>query len=196
MAAGGLDYSIRKKLDTRYLRDMAQLADRVRQLEPLRDEKARANKNKRIAFVEYTEDIQESYDEPIKFDESEIDLAELKQGPPYSCKLLVPSNGKNSVETEKNDRFPKKTYTFDVTKCDEIFDWLVMDGQILVPPGAKVPPLEQRKKRGFCKYHNFLGHKTSHCFLFRDLVQTAIQEGRLKFGEKPKNQMKIDADPL
>jgi hypothetical protein len=29
MAAGGLDYSIRKKLDTQYLRDMAQLADRV-----------------------------------------------------------------------------------------------------------------------------------------------------------------------
>lgn len=29
MAVGGLDYSIRKKLDTQYLRNMAQLADRV-----------------------------------------------------------------------------------------------------------------------------------------------------------------------
>jgi len=29
MAAGGLDYSIRKKLDTQHLRHMAQLADRV-----------------------------------------------------------------------------------------------------------------------------------------------------------------------
>ena len=29
MAAGGLDYSIRKKLDTQHLRDMAELADRV-----------------------------------------------------------------------------------------------------------------------------------------------------------------------
>lgn len=36
MAAGGLDYSIRKKLDTQYLRDMAQLADRVRQVESLK----------------------------------------------------------------------------------------------------------------------------------------------------------------
>ena len=35
MAAGGLDYSIRKKLDTQYLRDMTQLADRVRQVERL-----------------------------------------------------------------------------------------------------------------------------------------------------------------
>ena len=29
IAAGGLDYSIRKKLGTQYLRDMAQLGDRV-----------------------------------------------------------------------------------------------------------------------------------------------------------------------
>jgi len=29
MAAGGLDYSIRKKLDTQHLRDMTQLAVRV-----------------------------------------------------------------------------------------------------------------------------------------------------------------------
>jgi len=29
MAAGGLDYSVRKKLDTQYLWDMVQLADRV-----------------------------------------------------------------------------------------------------------------------------------------------------------------------
>lgn len=33
-------------------------------------------------------------------------------------------------------------------------------------------------------------------FSFRDLVQNVIQEGRLKFGEKPKSQMKIDSDPL
>jgi hypothetical protein len=109
---------------------------------------------------------------------------------------LAPSNGKNPVEPEKDDRFPKKTYTFDVTKCDEIFNLLVKDGQMIVPLGAKVPPLEQRKKRGFCKYHSFLGDKTSQCFLFRDLVQSAIQEGRLKFGDKTLSQMKIDSDPL
>ena len=52
---------------------------------------------------------------------------------------------KNPVEPEKNDKFPKKTYTFDITKCDEIFDLLVKDGQMIVPLGAKMPPLEQRE---------------------------------------------------
>ena len=53
MVAGGLDYSIRKKLDTHHLRDMTQLADKVQQIERLKAEKARANKNNRKEMVEY-----------------------------------------------------------------------------------------------------------------------------------------------
>jgi len=68
--------------------------------------------------------------------------------------VLRPSDGRNPVETQ-NDKYTPKTYTFDVTKCDEIFDLLVADGQVAVPNGLKIPPLEQCKKRGFCKYHNF-----------------------------------------
>jgi len=43
MVVGGLDYSIRKKLDTQHLRDMAKLADRVRHVERLKAEKARTH---------------------------------------------------------------------------------------------------------------------------------------------------------
>src|SRR3954466_14556303 len=58
MAAGGLDYSIRKKLDTQHLRDMAQLADRVCQVERLKAEKARVSKyhkKENIAYVTTSE---------------------------------------------------------------------------------------------------------------------------------------------
>jgi len=41
-----------------------------------------------------------------------------------------------------------------------------------------------------------LGHKTSHYVLFRDLVQRAMNEGRLKFGDKTKPKMQVDVDPL
>ena len=53
MEVRGLDYSIRKKLDTQYLRDMAQLADRVWQVEHLKAEKARSNKfnKKKVAYI-------------------------------------------------------------------------------------------------------------------------------------------------
>ena len=109
--------------------------------------------------------------------------------------MLRPSDGRNPVETQ-NDKYTPKTYTFDVTKCDEIFGILVFYGQVAVPYGLKIPPIEQRKKREFCKYHNCLGHKTSHCVLFRDLVQRALNEGRLKFRDKTNPQMQVDVDPL
>jgi len=60
----------------------------------------------------------------------------------------------------------------------------------------KLPPLEQRKKRGFCKFRGFLGHNLSRYTRFRDSVQKALNEGRLKFGEKTKQPMQVDADPL
>ncbi|MCI66507.1 hypothetical protein A2U01_0087765, partial [Trifolium medium] len=64
MAAGGLDYSVRKKLDTQYLRDMVQLADRVRQAERLKAEKARSSKfhkKEKVAYVE-TNNSDDEYD--------------------------------------------------------------------------------------------------------------------------------------
>jgi len=99
MVAGGLDYSIRKKMDTQYLRDMAQLADRVHHVERLKAKKARTNrfvKKEKIAYVD-------TYNNDPEFDwgsdaveDNEMNLAELKDGPSYACKLLRPSNGKKS----------------------------------------------------------------------------------------------------
>jgi len=65
-----------------------------------------------------------------------------------------------------------------------------------VPKGLKLPPLEQRKKRGYCKFHDNFGHNTSRCVVFRDSVQKALDEGRLKFGDKSKQPMQVDVDPI
>jgi len=103
---------------------------------------------------------------------------------------------KKNPEEPKNDKYPPKTYTFDLSKFDKIFDLLVTDDIILVPINVKLPPLEQRKKRGLCKFHGFLGHNLSRCTRFKDSVQKALDEGRLKFGDKAKQPMQVDADPM
>ena len=41
-----------------------------------------------------------------------------------------------------------------------------------------------------------MGHNTSRCSLFRDLVQKGLNESRLKFRNKSKPQMQVDSDPL
>jgi len=109
--------------------------------------------------------------------------------------LFRPSNGQNPEEP-KNEKYSSKTYSFDVTKRDEIFDLLVNEGIIVVPKGLKMPPIEQRKRRGFCKFHCYLGHNTSRCVSLRDSVQKALDDGKLKFGDKSNKPMQIDADPL
>ena len=119
----------------------------------------------------------------------------MQPGPPFVCKMLKPSYGRNPEEP-KNDKFMSKTYTFDVTKRNEIFDLLVNEGIMIVPKGLKLSLLEQRKKRGYCKFHGNLGHNISRCLNFKDSVQKALDEGRLKIGDKPKQPMQVDVDPL
>ncbi|KEH15141.1 hypothetical protein MTR_2063s0010, partial [Medicago truncatula] len=118
MAAGGLDYSIRNKLDTQYLRDMAQLADRVRRVERLKAEKARTHKFRRekVTYVDTNESKQE-FDIAYKdFVDGEINFAELKPGPPYTCKVLRPSDGKNPVKNKMIDTLPKLTRSIDLVQ--------------------------------------------------------------------------------
>src|ERR1044072_8339306 len=124
MAVGGLDYSIRKKIDLTFVKSMSQLDDRVRHLERLRIEKVRHTKAKykkeKVAYVDFddTDPIYEvDYMSPTKAD---VDVAELKSGPTYECKLLFPVKGKiPTIETSSGT--PAKTYTFDVNICEEIF---------------------------------------------------------------------------
>jgi hypothetical protein len=105
------------------------LADRVLQVERLRAEKARTHKFRRekVAYVDTNESDQEFnlYYEDVE--DNEVNFVELKPGPPYTCKVLRPSDGRNPVEIQ-NDKYTLKTYTLDVTKYNEIFHLLVVDG--------------------------------------------------------------------
>lgn len=89
---------MKKKLDTQYLRDMAQLADRVRQIKRLKAEKTKAGRYHKKEKVSYIAVDEYSFDDEELVDESEINKAEFKPGPPYTCKLLKPSNGKSPIE--------------------------------------------------------------------------------------------------
>lgn len=154
------------------------MADRVRQVERLEDENSITNKYHKKEKFTYLEEDEYLLDIGYEYvEDREVNVVELKLRPPYVCKLLKPSIEKNPVEPNKNEKFVTKTYTFDITKCDKIFYLQVTNGQIIMPQGLKNPPLEQRKNRGFCKYHNFLDHKTSQCVVFRNLVRKDLKEG-------------------
>ena len=44
-------------------------------------------------------------------------------------------------------------------------------------------PLEELKRRAYCKWHDSSSHATNDCNVFRRQIQSAINEGRLALHE-------------
>jgi hypothetical protein len=80
-------------------------------------------------------------------------------------------------------------FTFDVSKCDHKFDELLRLGHIKI--SHVIPPLEELKRRTYCKFHNSHSHATNDCNVFRRQVQSAMNKGRLIFLE-----MKVNKTPF
>jgi hypothetical protein len=54
-----------------------------------------------------------------------------------------------------------------------------------------ISPLEELKRRAYCKFHNSFSHAINDCNVFCRQVQSAINEGRLTFHE-----MQVDKAPF
>jgi hypothetical protein len=94
-----------------------------------------------------------------------------------------------SLKSVRKNRQEEIKYTFDVAKCDRIFDELLKAGKIKI--GHTIPPLEELKRRAYSKFHNSYSHATNDCNVFRRQVQSAINEGRLIF-----HAMQVDNNPF
>ena len=87
-----------------------------------------------------------------------------------------------------------ESYGFDITKADKIFD-LLSEGLIKLKPYHKISSEEELKNMKYCKWHNATSHDMSECKVFRQQIQLAFEQGKLKF-EAPKRMMKIDQHPF
>ena len=131
---------------------------------------------KKINYVEYsTNDDSEEEQETVA-------SAEWIQN---NKKLVTCPFGKKEPES----------YWFDITKTDKIFDLLLSEGLIKLKPYHKILFEEELKKMKYCKWHNATSHDTNECKVFRQQIQLAFEQGKLKF-ETPKRAMKIDQHPF
>ena len=120
MATNGLDYSIRKKLVNLQFLNLAQLAEKVRQIEQLKVEKDKIERTRlrksfrkeQVHFVEIESDKEEEDFDPNGINLAEVRVAELQIDPPYICASLKPAKGKERANTSN------KSYSFDITKAD------------------------------------------------------------------------------
>jgi hypothetical protein len=84
--------------------------------------------------------------------------------------------------------------TFDVMKCDKLFDLLLQSSVIRLSENHIVPTLDQIAKGKYCKWHGTFSHNTNDCNYFHWQVQSAINDERLILGSS--NKTKLDVDPF
>jgi hypothetical protein len=109
----------------------------------------------------------------------------------YITELVWPTKAKSSAcsslqPVQKNRQEVK--FTFNLTKCDKIFDELLKNDNIKL---THTIPLDELKRRAYNKWHNSFSHVTNDCNVFRRQIQSAVNEDRMSFQE-----MQVDTQPF
>jgi hypothetical protein len=93
-------------------------------------------------------------------EDNEICVAEWVETPgdkPISFSFLKPNGGRRD----------EMKYTFDVSKCDRLFDMLLRGGVIRLIEGHVLPSADMLAKKKYCKWHDSYSHTTNECNYFR-----------------------------
>jgi hypothetical protein len=99
------------------------------------------------------------------------------------AELVWPAKAKSAARSPLHSaQKGKAKFTFNVAKCDKIFDELLKNDNIKL--SHTISPLEELKKCVYCKWHGSFLHNTNDCNIFRRQIQSAVDEGRLRFENK------------
>jgi hypothetical protein len=111
---------------------------------------------------------------------------ESKKSP--SAELIWPAKAKSSVRSHSHSHSTQKEkvkFTFNIAKCDKIFNELLKHGNIKL--SHIILLVEELKGRIYCKWHGSFLHNTNDCVVFRWQIQSVINEGRLRFQKDGKD---------
>jgi len=121
------------------------------------------------------------------------DSSDGKSKDVYTAEFVWSPNDKPStcasLKPISKNRHDEVKYTFDVSKCDRIFDELAIHGKIKF--SHTIPLVDELKRHAYCKLHNTFSHATNDCNLFRRQIQSAINEERLVI-----SAMQVDQNPF
>ncbi|KAM2464054.1 hypothetical protein ACFX1W_003325 [Malus domestica] len=88
------------------------------------------------------------------------------------------------LREEKISKAPSRGTIYKNPTADAIFDQLLSARIIKLRPGHNIPMVEELKGNIYCKYHNSSKHTTNKYVVFRDNIQSWIDNGKLRFPEK------------
>ena len=159
LAFSGLLIHLRDRLENQEFSDINQVLQKAlvqdaRQYSRFKDNKSRENAKPAVNVVGNSEDGDSATDDDV-----DVCVAEWVKSPksiPFICPALKPTPAKKT----------KIRYTFDVSKCDKIFDMLLQGKQIRLREGHVIPSPEELGRKAYCKWHNAYSHATNDCNVF------------------------------
>jgi hypothetical protein len=151
LAFNGLRYYLKERLEGVRFFMLAQLHQRALACESRSKETTKAIRHN----VHIVECDQSSSDDESK----EVYTAEMVW--PKQAKSLVCS----SLQAVQKKQQEEVKFTFNVGKCDKIFDELLKNDKIKI--NHIVPPADELKCRAYCKLHNSFSRATNDCNVFR-----------------------------
>jgi hypothetical protein len=156
LAARGLRPAIRDRLEGVEFHTLANVVVRglAQELKLNKEKEPSKPRQSNVHVVEY--DYDSSYDK------NEVYVAEFvwpSKSKASSCASLKPATKGRQEELK---------FTFDVSKCDRIFDGLLKLENIKI--SHTMPPLDEIKWRAYCKFHNSYSHATNDCNVSRHQI--------------------------
>jgi hypothetical protein len=111
------------------------------------------------------------------------------------AELVWPAKAKSAARSPLHSiQKGKVKFTFNVSKCDKIFDELFKNGNIKL--SHTIPLIEELKKCVYCKWHGSFLHNTNDCNIFRRQIQSVVDEGRLRFQKMNIDRQTVPVDTL
>ncbi|GKV12837.1 hypothetical protein SLEP1_g23931 [Rubroshorea leprosula] len=124
LAQNGLDIELRKKFEGMEFRDFFELSYKVARYENLLREESQRKAASQGTYY------QDAFD---------LDVAEVFADKPVTCPNLVKVTQQVEAAAKRLPYESGRQYTFDVTKANEIFDYLKKSGHIKLPQGHRLP---------------------------------------------------------
>jgi hypothetical protein len=87
-------------------------------------------------------------------------------------------------------------YSFDVLKCDRLFDLLLWGGVIRLTEGHVIANANILAKKTYYKWRDSYTHTANKCNYFWQQVQSVINDGRLILGDGGKMKLNMDPFPI
>jgi hypothetical protein len=153
LAFNGLHSYVKEKLEGHLFTSINQVLDRAL---------AQENRSKELA--------KSKSDRPnMHFLSNNVDTSDDESGDVYAAEFAWSAMDKEhtcaSLKTIHRNRQDEMKFTFDVSKCDKIFHELLSIRKIKL--SYTIPPIEDLKKRAYCKWHNSHSHATNDCNVFQ-----------------------------